>query len=443
MFNNTMFPVSSCDPARDEQVSKLLSSSQLGLRFPVGLETQFERDTGPERCKTFVRYSIASLVLYTLFLFDYFAVLPDVALLVASVQLGVFTPTAIACILYMRSNPPPFWREAAPVSWALISLISAVIIYQGSGEPAAVFFRYCPILTALYVNVVLSVRFRFAAFTSVAVLVINAVDLWAFDHVGFDLKLLINSSILWTCAMSLLANYRLEKEQRRNYLLREREQSQERRIRHLAHHDSLTGLPNRILLQERMDSALALAEQGICPVAVLYLDLDRFKVINDTLGHHAGDLLLQQVAGRLRQTTRAIDAVARMGGDEFVILQVGVCDPATISALALRVIETISDPFDLDGHPASVGTSVGIAVYPQDGCKATELLRAADAALYRAKKDSGNTFRFYKLGIDSHVHGHSGLKEDDLRYSLYGPEAHACKSDCLERFSFRFGGAVS
>jgi diguanylate cyclase (GGDEF)-like protein len=422
MFDDIMSPVSGCDPALDEQVTKLLSSSRLGLRFPLVLETQFERDTGPERCRTFVRYSIISLVLYTLFLFDYFAVLPDVALLVASVQLGVFTPAAIACIFYMRSNPPPFWREAAPSAWALVSLVSAVIIYQGSGEPAAVFFRYCPILTALYVNVVLSVRFRFAAFTSAAVVVINAADLWAFDYAGFDLKLLISSSILWACAMSLLANYRLEKEQRRSYLLREREQSQERRIRHLAHHDSLTGLANRVLLQERMDSALALAEQGICPVAVLCLDLDRFKAINDTLGHHAGDLLLRQVAGRLKQTTRAVDAVARIGGDEFVILQVGVCDPATISALALRVIETISDPFDLDGHLASVSTSVGIAVYPQDGCKATELMRAADAALYRAKKESGNTFRFHKPAIDPRFHRRPYLEEDDLRYSLHGPE---------------------
>lgn len=422
MFDDMMSLVSSCDPARDEQVSKLLSSSRLGLRFPLVLETQFERDTGPERCKTFVRYSIVSLVLYTLFLFDYFTVLPDVALLVAVVQLSVFTPAAIACILYMRSNPPPFWREAAPVAWALVSLVSVVIIYQGSEEPAAVFFRYCPILTALYVNVVLSVRFRFAVFASVAIMVINAVDLWAYDSASFDLKLLINSSILWACAMSLLANYRLEKEQRRSYLLREREQSQERRIRHLAHHDSLTGLANRVLLHERMDSALALAEQGICPVAVLCLDLDRFKAINDTLGHHAGDLLLQQVAERLRQMTRTADAVARMGGDEFVIVQIGICDPTAISALALRVIETISAPFDLDGHLASIGTSVGIAIYPQDGCKATELMRAADAALYRAKKESGNTFCFYKPGMDSHVHGRPGLEEGDLRYSLYAPE---------------------
>lgn len=422
MSDDWMFPGFGCDPASDKQFAELLDSSRLTLRFPPVLEAQFERDTGPERCRTFVRYSTASLILYTLFLFDYFAVLPDVAMLAASVQLCLFTPAAIACITYTRSNPPPFWREAAPVTWALVSLVSAVTIYQGSEEPAAVFFRYCPILTVLYVNVVLSVRFRFAALTSATVLVINAVDLWAFNHASFDLKLLINSSILWTCAMSLLANYRLEKEQRRSYLLRERQQPHERRIRHMAHHDGLTGLANRVLLQERMASALALAEQGIGPVAVLCLDLDRFKTINDTLGHHAGDLLLRQVAGRLREATRATDTVARVGGDEFVILQVGARDPAAVSALALRVIEAITIPFDLEGHPASVSTSVGIALHPRDGDSVTALMRSADAALYRAKRENGGTYRFYEPGMGVQAHGRPG-RECGAVHALNGVAA--------------------
>ena len=144
----------------------------------------------------------------------------------------------------------------------------------------------------------------------------------------------------------------------------------------MAHHDSLTDLPNRVLLNERLESSLA-AIQGGEMLAVHHLDLDQFKAVNDTFGHPAGDKLLMIVAERLRGLVRATDTISRMGGDEFVVLQAPIADPAEASTLAQAIIASMSAPYDLDGHQAIVGASIGIAVGPGDGSNCDNLLRNA------------------------------------------------------------------
>jgi len=223
-------------------------------------------------------------------------------------------------------------------------------------------------------------------------------------------QMLISSCVVWTCVFSLLANYRLEKEQRRAYLLNARDRLRAERVRHLAHHDGLTGLSNRVLLHEQMSFALDLAGREDGNLAVLCLDLDRFKAVNDTLGHAAGDLLLQQVAVRLRQVTRAAEVTARIGGDEFVVLQTGAHQPQAAASLAARLVEALSAPFSLSGQPVSVGASVGIALFPQDGRSATDLLCAADVALYRAKRQGGCAHCFYELAMDAPLRERSVLE---------------------------------
>ena len=206
--------------------------------------------------------------------------------------------------------------------------------------------------------------------------------------------------------------------------IRERRAAEER-IRHLAHHDGLTGLANRTLFGERIRHALALSERtgehgrsGASPeVAVLCLDLDRFKAVNDTLGHAAGDLLLQRVAARLREAVREGDTVARVGGDEFVVVQVNGPQPHGAGALAARLIEALCAPFDLDGHQVCIGTSVGIALHPRDGAGVEELLKAADLALYRAKSRGRGTACFYESGMDADLRERRSL-ERELRAAI-------------------------
>jgi diguanylate cyclase (GGDEF)-like protein/PAS domain S-box-containing protein len=169
--------------------------------------------------------------------------------------------------------------------------------------------------------------------------------------------------------------------------------AQAERIERMAHYDHLTGLPNRALLKDRLERAVTAAKRNHRGLAVMFLDLDRFKPINDTYGHAAGDDLLQQVAKRLLALVRESDTVSRLGGDEFVVLLLDVGDAAIACAIAAKIIDALARPFEVEGHAVNTGTSVGIALYPGDGRDPEELLKAADAAMYEAKQSGRGTHR--------------------------------------------------
>jgi diguanylate cyclase (GGDEF)-like protein len=189
------------------------------------------------------------------------------------------------------------------------------------------------------------------------------------------------------------------------------------KIEYMAHHDALTDLANRVLLNERLEQALGQRIHSEQMIAVHHLDLDQFKAVNDTFGHPVGDKLLKIVAERLRALVRDTDTIARMGGDEFVIVQAPITDPAEATSLAQRVIASISAPFEIDGHQAVIGASVGIAVGPGDGLRPDRLLRNADLALYRAKGDGRGTFRFFEPAMDLQMQTRR-IMERDLRKAL-------------------------
>ena len=187
-------------------------------------------------------------------------------------------------------------------------------------------------------------------------------------------------------------------------------------IAHMARHDALTDLPNRMQLRERLGHALSVARRGE-QVAVLYLDLDRFKEVNDTLGHTVGDVLLKSVAERLRGCVRDSDAIARVGGDEFVVLQISADPAKQATTLASRLIEVIAAPYQLNDHQVVVGTSVGIAVAENSQADPETLLTQADMALYRAKEEGRGTFCFFEQEMNTRAHARREL-ERDLRLAL-------------------------
>jgi diguanylate cyclase (GGDEF)-like protein len=167
-------------------------------------------------------------------------------------------------------------------------------------------------------------------------------------------------------------------EQRRNQAL----------VAHMAHHDALTDLPNRALFHDRLAQAVARAQRGEA-MAVHYLDLDRFKPVNDVLGHAVGDSLLKEVAARLQQCKRATDTVARLGGDEFVFIQVAITTTHDVEIFARRIIDSIGRRFIINGNTIQIGTSIGVAMAPHHGLDPEDLLKKADAALYRCKAEGG------------------------------------------------------
>ena len=168
----------------------------------------------------------------------------------------------------------------------------------------------------------------------------------------------------------------------------------------LAHHDTLTGLPNRLLFRDRLNQALIKAGRVEKSVAVMYLDLDRFKQINDTLGHDIGDDLLVEVANRLKRQCRASDTVARLGGDEFVFVLDGISSKKDVAAIAEKIVDVMQEQMHIKEHVIAISTSLGIALYPDDSSNIDEVIKCADMALYKAKEKGRNTFCFYQRSLD-------------------------------------------
>ena len=189
------------------------------------------------------------------------------------------------------------------------------------------------------------------------------------------------------------------------------------RITHLAKYDDLTGLANRNQFRERINGMLAAMHKRKNHVAIHLIDLDRFKTINDTLGHPIGDKLLKEVASRLKTVIRPGDMITRFGGDEFVVLQIGTERYQDAKWLAERLARTLKDPFDIDGHRIDIGASIGIAMAPMDGIDADQLLKKADMALYAAKNGGGGDHRFFALEMEEAAQERRAL-ELDLREAL-------------------------
>jgi diguanylate cyclase (GGDEF)-like protein/PAS domain S-box-containing protein len=191
----------------------------------------------------------------------------------------------------------------------------------------------------------------------------------------------------------------------------------EERLNFVAQHDGLTGLPNRNLLRKRVDEILARCRRSGEKLALLFLNLDNFKTINDTLGHDVGDELLRSVTKRLRSSLREEDAVARLGSDEFAIVQAQIGRPEDIVLLANRLLEVVSQPYLFNGHSVMIGASIGIALGPADGDESEKLLKSADMALSRAKRDARGTYSFFEPGMDASAQARRRI-ETDLRVAI-------------------------
>ena len=191
----------------------------------------------------------------------------------------------------------------------------------------------------------------------------------------------------------------------------------EARIRYMALHDALTGLPNRILLEDRLTHAIARARRNQTRVAVLMLDLDHFKHINDSLGHHVGDELLEAVATRLRGCLRESDTAARLGGDEFVISLADIASSEGAETVAMKILALLTEPFEVENRKLHIGGSIGISLYPGDGEDSGSLLRAADTAMYDAKQNGRNIHRFFTPALNEAA---------QLRHSLTNDAHQAC-----------------
>ncbi|QFY89822.1 EAL domain-containing protein [Magnetovirga frankeli] len=200
-------------------------------------------------------------------------------------------------------------------------------------------------------------------------------------------------------------------------LLLEQLQASQNSYAHLAQHDTLTGLPNRLLFSDRLNQAIHRAHREKIKLGIMFIDLDGFKLVNDSFDHSVGDLVLKDVAERLKRLMREDDTVARMGGDEFTIILNGIHNAQAAAIVARKVLEVIKPPFLVQGHQAFLGASIGISIYPKHSESAEDLVRMADAAMYRAKEEGKNTFRYYTEGMTAKAFRRITL-ETSLRQAL-------------------------
>ena len=208
--------------------------------------------------------------------------------------------------------------------------------------------------------------------------------------------------LVCACAVWILANDLRQTMQRLQEEI-QRVKASEANFTHLARHDALTNLPNRLLISDRMEQAIGQARRYERRAALLFLDLDNFKTINDSLGHDAGDELLKEVARRLQGAVREMDTVSRQGGDEFLIVLTDVPDLDAISAVANHVLSAMTQPFSLKGMQIVTSVSIGVALYPEDGDDFAALLKHADLAMYQAKAEGRNAFRFFDARMNADI----------------------------------------
>ncbi len=193
------------------------------------------------------------------------------------------------------------------------------------------------------------------------------------------------------------------------------------RVAHLAEHDALTGLPNRLLLNDRLDQAITMAHRNAATLAVLFLDLDGFKHINDSLGHSTGDKLLQSVAKRLLLCVRGPDTISRQGGDEFLVVLQDIEHAEDAAIAAKRILKALAETHSIDGHDLQITASIGASIYPDDGMDSETLIKNADAAMYQAKAQGRHTYKFFKTEMNTRAVNRQSI-EEDLRRALKGHE---------------------
>lgn len=304
----------------------------------------------------------------------------------------------------------------------LSSMVALVTIsmwfVQGLYSGALLCYPVILIVAGMVSRLKLFVGLLLVMLASIAAMTYASMTGWlVFVPLPLGIGRMINlSCVLLVCACSvwILANDLRNTMQRlQQEILRVKHS--EANFTHLAQHDALTNLPNRLLVRDRMDQAIGQARRYKKQAALLFLDLDNFKTINDSLGHSAGDELLMEVANRLRGAIREMDTVSRQGGDEFLIVLTDVSDLATISAVAAHVLEQLAQPFALKGMQIVTSISIGIATYPQDGDDFDQLLKHADIAMYQAKASGRNAYRFFdqqmNVAIVEHLNVESGLRQ--------------------------------
>ncbi len=314
----------------------------------------------------------------------------------------------LAVMIGARLNQRGATDAAIVLVLSTMTAVVSVSLWTSQGLYSGALLSYPVILivAGMVSRLKLFVALLLFMLASIAAITWAAMSGWhSFVPIPLGLGRMVNVScilLVCSCAVWILANDLRQTMQRlQQEILRVK--TSEANFTHLAQHDALTNLPNRLLVSDRVKQAIGQARRYQRRAALLFLDLDNFKTINDSLGHDAGDQLLKEVAGRLQSAVREMDTVSRQGGDEFLIVLTDVAELDDISTVAKHVLHAMSQPFSLKGMQIVTSVSIGVALYPEDGDDFAALLKHADLAMYQAKAAGRNAFRFFDARMNADI----------------------------------------
>ena len=367
---------------------------RLTLRFrDTSLEAEYQA-TYPTGRRRITRFGIV----LTAFLFVLFGFLetpesPEIGERMWTLRLGTFAALAV---IFGVSYTNFFLRHMQLlVSVGVVAIAGVYALLQAMTPRPLIQETYAFILMMMGAYTVLALQFGYALLVSSLITLVVLLDIF---YLTPGMSIGEFSALVYAATAMLLVStgaYLFDRERRRSFYMRRQLEAEREESHRLALHDSLTGLPNRRLLMEKLQHAIERAQRYQRHAALMFLDLDGFKQVNDTQGHDAGDSLLVEVARRLKSVARQVDTTARLGGDEFVLLFEDVMDRSDVTPLAERVMRVFEEPVQVSGTEIQVAASIGIAFYPGDGETADQLLIAADKAMYLAKKTRGTNFELF------------------------------------------------
>ena len=382
-------------------VERELGSRRWHLRFAPMLEARFDVDLRWARSRQLVVAGLIALAIYDLFLINDGLVRPEVSALAAMLRLGVMTPYGLAVLWSIHRGVAPWLREALMASTVTVAVALSSWIFFASTSPHAIFDPFVFTLIFLAANIVYPLRFVHAVITTIVNLLIAAAFVLAYPPMPPEAKMFALSLLMGTAVFTLLANHRLEASERRSYLLLLRETLRaeaalqtSKALTVISNTDALTKLANRRRFEEIYASAWSDAAFGGGSIAVLMIDVDNFKRYNDRFGHPEGDRCLRSVAGAIRAQVRDADFVARLGGEEFVVVLRNADDVDEAVAAGERIRKGVEDlAIAHDGrdgqHVVTVSIGVGV-IRPSEGGTSSALLKCSDGALYTAKRRGRN-----------------------------------------------------
>lgn len=378
-----------------EAVERFLAERRTrGLAFPDALERQFEADTHARRCKRLTEGILVSAVIYNFFLLGDWLLVPDVFWLATVLHLAVVTPWMLIAAWVATKGPSPFVRECLAASIPLLIILQIDIGFAHTTSASAAHYQYVVIPTLLYTNVSLHrLVFPFARAATAAIVVGHAALVLTAPYLSSMVAVMIVVQLLVCAYVTLIANYRMERDLRRAYLYSLRDRLRHAEADAASRRDALTGLGNRHHLEEELRKLWASPEDQVSPVSIVLIDIDHFKKLNDRYGHNAGDLCLKRVAAMLTAELRnSRDHAVRFGGEEFLLLlpKLDMVGAMRVAERIRRTIEKAAIPNEGSETRGVVTASFGVAASSIADLTAVELISAADSALYAAKHKGRN-----------------------------------------------------